>query len=104
MARRTFEINRPAYPYRDIQSNRRNSIRGNVMLKLINSIIAIMLFVLACVQHESNRIDKRIARIEIEHNRLLQDQIIETQVMSAALSEISRSIDQVGGDPIPQRN
>jgi len=74
------------------------------MLKLINSIIAIMLFVLACVQHESNRIDKRIARIEIEHNRLLQDQIIETQVMSAALSEISRSIDQVGEYPIPQRN
>jgi hypothetical protein len=74
------------------------------MKKIINSIIAIMLFVLACVQYDSNRINRRIARVEAEHNRLLQEQIIESQVMSAALSEISRSIDQVGEYPIPQRN
>jgi len=74
------------------------------MKKIIHSIIAIMLFVLACVQYDSNRINRRIARVEAEHNRLLQEQIIESQVMSAALAEISRSIDQVGEYPIPQRN
>lgn len=74
------------------------------MTKLINSTIAILLFVLACVLSESNRIDRRIANIEARRNQLLQEQIIEDQVMSAALSEISRSIDQVGEFPIPQRN
>jgi hypothetical protein len=81
------------------------------MSKIINSVIAIMLFILAYAQLESNRINRRIARIEgehnrqlSEHNRLLQEQIIESQVESAALSEISRSIDQVGEYPITQRN
>jgi hypothetical protein len=74
------------------------------MSKIINSIIAIVLFVLAYAQLESNRINRRIARIEGEHNRLLRDQNIEMQVRTAALSEISRSIDQVGEIPIPARN
>lgn len=74
------------------------------MSKIINSVIAVMLFILAYAQLESNRINRRIARIEGEHNRLLQEQNIEMQVRTAALSEISRSIDQVSEFPIPQRN
>ena len=74
------------------------------MSKIINSVTAIMLFILAYAQLESNRINRRIARIEGEHNRLLQEQNIEMQVRTAALSEISRSIDQVGEIPVLARN
>lgn len=81
------------------------------MTKFITSIIALALFVLASVLAEGNRIDRRIVHIEIEHNRqlrehnrLLQEQNIELQVRTAALSEISRSIDQATIVPIPQRN
>ena len=73
-------------------------------MKIINSILAIFLFALINVLAQANHIDRRIAHIESEHNRLLQDQNVELAVRTAALSEISRSIDQVGEYPIPQRN
>ena len=73
-------------------------------MKIINSILAIFLFALTNVLMQGNRINRRIAHLESEHNRLLQDQNVELAVRTAALSEISRSIDQVGEYPIPQRN
>jgi len=73
-------------------------------MKIINSILAVFLFALVNVLMQGNRINRRIAHLESEHNRLLQDQNVELAVRTAALSEISRSIDQVGEYPIPQRN
>lgn len=74
------------------------------MTKLITSVIALTLLALAQLLAESNRINRRIVKLEIQHNRLLQEKNIELQVHIAALSEISRSIDQAWVEPMPQNN